>query len=202
METQPAVASVSLQSQMNAFYGNPNLSQETTVAVFHGANTPEVYTSQPIEQPEPQADEFGTASPNPVETYFSQTTEQLEISEQAAALQQQGSEASAPQAAANNAIDEGSAATPPDENQFQAESPQNVAPEINETRPAAPTPEREPANPEPDAVSTLNSPQTSASSSTQAPKNSPLQQSYAQFGDGGPAASRASQPGAIFSAMG
>ncbi len=210
METQPASTSVSLHSQMNAFYGNPNLSQETTAAVFRGAEAPEVYTSE-TPPPKQQAQET-EASPSPVENYFAQTTEQLEISEQGAALQQQqGNEAPVNQAPFSPNEDattlEAQASSPESEvaAQLQAEQPPlNVPSEIGETR--EPNPREQTTRTKPVAVSALNEnptpePQTT-STDNQQPENNLLQQSYGQFGAGGPAASNASQPGKIFSAFG
>jgi hypothetical protein len=211
METQPASANVSMLSQMNAFYGNPNLSQETTTAVFRGAEAPEVYTQETPEAQNQQAQETD-ASPNPVEDYFSQTTEQLEISEQAAALQQQqGNEAPANQVpfGANEGATPPETLAPSPESEVGAplqveQAPQNVPSEIGETKESSPP--TQPPQTEATAVSALNEsptpePQT-ASANNQQPENNPLQQSYGQFGAGGPAASNASQPGAIFSARG
>ncbi|MEA3333592.1 MAG: hypothetical protein U9Q58_08345 [Pseudomonadota bacterium] len=208
MEAPPASTSVSLHSQMNAFYGNPNLSQETTAAVFRGADAPEVYTAEA--PPEPQ--EAGTS---PVEDYFAQTTEQLEISEQATALlQQQGNETpvAQPSVGTNEGVTpapEAQALFPENEvvTQLQVEeAPQNVPSEIGETR--KPSPPIQTENSKPTAVSALNEnptpePQTTSANDKQ-PENTPLQQSYgyAQLGSGPAAASNASQPGALFSALG
>lgn len=210
METQPASANVSMLSQMNAFYGNPNLSQETTTAVFRGAEAPEVYTPETPEPQEQQAQET-EASPSPVENYFNQTTEQLEISEQAAALQQQqGNEAPANQLpfGANEGATPPETLAPSPESEVGAplqveQAPQNVPSEIGETKESSPP--TQPPKTESTTVSTLNEsptpePQT-ASANNQQPENNPLQQSYGQFG-AGPTAGNASQPGTIFSAMG
>ena len=213
MEAQQTNASISQFSRMNAFYGIPNVSQESTTAVERGARAPEVYAPETPELPEPRAAGTGTNPAIPVESFFSQTTEQLEISDQAVALQQQ-QENEAPAAQATYGATDGSTPretqAPSQESGIEAqlqteEGPRNVGQEVEQT----PEPGRplQATNSQPAAASALNEgptpePETTGADNNQQPANNPLQQSYGQFPGGGPAASNASQPGALFNALG
>ena len=108
MEAQQANAGISQLSSMNAFYGIPNTSQETTAAIESGAQAPEVFkpgTRDPIvpeqnQQTEPSGAQETQA--NPVEPFFAQAREQLEISNQAVAMQQQTQQQTQQQNVANS----------------------------------------------------------------------------------------------------
>lgn len=212
METQTENFGISQISRMNAFYGIPNVSQETTAAIEGGAQAPEVYTAPAPEQPEPRAAEAESNPENQVESFFSQTTEQLEISDQAVAMQQSEEGALAAQAAqAYGAVEESttSETQPPIGEgeigvQLQTEEgSQNMRQEVElDPEPNQPTPTEKS---EQAATSFLNEgatpePQT-PDANNQAPANNPLQQSYGQF-PGGPAAGNAGLAGANFSALG
>ncbi len=205
METQTEHIGVSQFSRMNAFYGIPNVSQATSTAIDGGARAPEVYTSpEPPKLPEPQAAEAG---PNPE----NQVTEQLEISDQALAMQRSEEGALTAQAAqAYGAVEEPYTpeTQPPTREgeiggaQLQTEEgPQYMGQEVESTpEPDRPTPT---ANTEATETSFLNEgtapePQT-AGTNNQAPANNPLQQSYGQFA-GGPVAGNTGQLGELFNA--
>ncbi len=196
METQQASAHISALSRMNAFYGIPNLSQETTAAVEQGLPAPEVYTPEK-NQPAPAPED--TSAENAAESFFTEATEQVEISDQAQALQQQAQQALAEPAAAGNAAGE----------ETQPESPMEspAAEQLNSPNAgAAPTngPNKAPA-----AASALN-----AEAPPSAPENNaaalPPEGAYAAEQPGplnqpaaGPGANpNAGQPGALFSALG
>ncbi|MEA3348685.1 MAG: hypothetical protein U9Q39_06465 [Pseudomonadota bacterium] len=209
METQTENFGISQFSRMNAFYGIPNVSQETSAAIDGGARAPEVYTTpEPPELPEPRAAEAGSNPENQVESFFSQTTEQLEISDQAVAMQQSEEGALAAQAAQTyGAIEESttSETQPPAREgevgaQLQTEEPPpDMRQEIDlNPEPNRPTPA---VNSEPAATSFLNEGAAPEPQTPEANANNPLQQSYGQF-PGGPAAGNADQAGAIFSALG
>ncbi|MCK5680270.1 hypothetical protein KAI46_05610 [bacterium] len=224
METQETSMQVSLLSRMNAFYGIPNTSQATSAAVERGAQAPEVYTPEEVETPNPQPTERAeeNSAPSPVENYFAEPTEQVEISNQAVALQQSQSEDADPAAPATYAAtpeaqedsapevaafaNAGEAGTPTGVN--QPEVPGETAPSVAE----AETP-RQTNNQEPAAVSALNAePATAQANPIEAPDQGPIQPQagYTQFdsGFGGGAAQAASggnsnavEPGALFSAI-
>lgn len=199
METAQVDAHVSLLSRMNAFYGIPNLSQETTAAVHQGAPAPEVYTPENNQPPQATTAETNGATARPVESFFTEATEQVEISDQALALQQQGQAASEP---------------------AQAESATGTTPATGETQPESST--SSPANTlnsEPEPASGFNNespPATSAlNAEAPAPLDSNITAAQPANGDNGqsvqvnaPVAagtgytSNAGDPGALFSALG
>lgn len=103
MESQPVDAHVSLFSRMNAFYGIPNQSQETTAAVQQGAQAPEVYSPEEARLPQTPEDNGGETT-SPVENFFTEATEQVEISSQAVALQEQAQTVNEPAATPDSAV--------------------------------------------------------------------------------------------------
>ncbi len=212
METQQTNAGISQLSSMNAFYGIPNVSQETRAALENGAQAPEVYTPGSRESitPEPTQETASDPAPaNPVEAYFAQTTEQLELSDRAVAMQQQqqgNTSPQVPQQATYNEPPPASALEATPEPQTQLPETQNsTQPEIVEnmgTNQSQPT-----TAPEPTAATALNTepiaePQSTGIENNQSGSgaNNQLQASYGQFSDSGPAASNASQPGSLLSA--
>ena len=212
METQMENAGISQFSRMNAFYGNPNISQATSAAIDRGAQPPEVYTreaqeaSEALEASEPQVTETETEPTQeiPLEAPFSQTTEQLEISDQAVAMQQSEEGALVAQAAqAYGAFEETGAREDAIAAQLQtAEEPQNIMPEVEQpSEPNQPTSE----NPRETPASALNesvAPEPLATgANNQAPSGNTFQQSYGQFA-GLPTANSAVQTGSTFSALG
>ncbi len=192
METQSMNARVSLMSRMNAFYGIPNLSQETTAAIEQGMPAPKVYSPDETEAPATQTTEVNDeTSASPAENFFAATTDQVEISAQAADLQQNQ----------NNG----------ENSKTVLSSADTGASESLTTRTAQPSFARSSIEP---AVSSLNSATLETNSATQQPQltdgSSAQMISYEQsnLSSGGTAAqavggnANASQPGAIFSAIG
>jgi|GEM_PF-2748894 len=197
METQQVDAHVSLLSRMNAFYGIPNQSQETTAAVQQGAPAPEVYSPEEAQLPQATADANGETT-SPVESFFTEATEQVEISNQAVALQQQAQTVNEPTQA------DSSVNTPQATGENQ---PEPATPPVNSpnSSPATATgSNNEPAA----AISALNTETAAPLDNSRAavqPANGHNGQSVqanapvaAEAGNG----SNAVQPGALFSALG
>ncbi len=197
MEIQEVDARISLFSQMNAFYGIPNLSQETTAAVHQGARAPEVYSSEAAQLQPP------TENANPVEL-TPPPTEQVDISNQAVDLQQQAQ-------AENETTPADTAPTTQATGETQPE-PQVAA--LTSDRPDAGSETQQTGNNKPAAASTLNA-ETPATAplddnrttsqqiigySDQTDTNLGGNQATQALGAGGNA--NASQPGALFSALG
>lgn len=203
---------------MNAFYGNPNLSPETEAAIEKGARAPEVYSpnaNEPVAPEQNRAAETRQAqNNNPAEAFFSQTTEQIDISSQAVALQQQQQQQQVQQQqqqrTANSPAETGG--TPEPSANVRPPAPREAsganaagAGQNQAANQAQATPRAEPraasglnSEPRPPLQpegTNINQPQTNAAFN-------PLQNGYAQFGNGPGAASNASQPGALLSAMG
>jgi len=98
MESQVAASSgISQLSRMNAFYGIPNLSQETAQAVQQGAvPPPEVYTpGENLRTTENQGPESDSPNNGQAANPIFQNSDSLSISDQAARLQQQAQQQSA-----------------------------------------------------------------------------------------------------------
>ncbi len=213
MEAQQTNSNISLLSSMNAFYGIPNTSQETAAAIDRGVPAPEVYSPgsrEPIVPEQTPETATNPAPTTPAETYFSQATEQLEISDQAVAmqLQQQQQENNNPAipVAADNGTPAPEAQGTDIEPQLQVEPGSNNSGQRVEQNMAPNQPQPNTAT-EPTAVTGLNDgpmtqTQNTGRENSQQPANSLLQTSYAQFSGSGPAASSASQPGNRLSAMG
>ncbi len=206
MEAQPANPGISQLSSMNAFYGSPITSPETTVAIEHGAQAPEVYklgSQEPIvpeqtEEPNPE-----TAQASPLETYFNQATEQLNLSEEAVAMQQQTNTDQGAQQATDTVSQAATAPETETSQQVQAPEPQNIRQAENygnitasQLQPSA-TSERTTAA-TPLNTETMPEQPTSGTENNQSGANSPPLATYGS----GPAASNASQAGNLFSARG
>jgi len=194
METQPVNAHISTLSRMNAFYGIPNLSQETTAAVDQGAPAPEVYSPKEA-QPQQAPEDTNTGTGSATESFFTTATEQVEISDQAMALQQQSQALAEPVSSGNSAAGE-----------TQPESPATELEQLNsQNAGSAPTTG---SNNTPTPTSALNaetspSPLEDSAAAVQpgsgyAEQPGPINQ-LATGPGGNP---NAGQPGALFSALG
>jgi len=187
METQQVDAHVSLLSRMNAFYGIPNLSQETTAAVEQGAPAPEVYSPEEAQLPQATENTNGEIT-SPAESFFTEATEQVEISNQAVALQQQA------QAVNELSQTDSAAAT--------TSATEETQPETAATTPAAGS------NNESAAASSLNTERpvpldnSSAAAQPASGYNDQSGQVNPTVAAGDSYSSNAVQPGALFSALG
>ncbi len=188
METQQVNAQVSLLSKMNAFYGIPNQSQETAIAVQQGAPAPEVYSSKDNQPPQTTTEDKSGATTSPVESFFTEATEQVEISNQAVVLQQQ-----------SQAVNEPTA---------QSDSTANTPPETAATTtPASNNPNSGPApasgnNNGPAATSALNTEAPAPTDNNEAANALSDQANAPVAATGAGYNSNAVQPGALFSALG
>ena len=185
METQPVNAHISTLSRMNAFYGIPNLSQETTAAVDQGAPAPEVYSPEET-QPQPAPEDTNTGTGSAAESFFTAATEQVEISDQAMALQQQSQALAEPVSAGNSAGGE-----------TQPESP--AAELLNSPNAGSNN------TPAPTSASNANEASPLENSAAAAQPGSDYAELPGQINQPatGPGAdSNAGQPGALFSALG
>ncbi len=192
METQQVNAHISTLSRMNAFYGIPNLSQETAAAVDQGAPAPEVYSPKEA-QPQQAPTDTNTGTDNAAESFFTEATEQVEISDQAVALQQQSQALAEPGSAGNPAGGETQPESPATEllNSPNAES----APTIGNNNTPAPT----------SALNAEASPSLRENNATAVqPDNGYAEQSgqIIQPATGPGGNPNAGQPGALFSALG
>lgn len=208
METQQANPNISQLSSMNAFYGIPNLSQETTAAIERGAQAPEVYTpgSREAITPEPsQQTEASGPQQNPLEAYMAQATEQLDISIQAQAMQQEAQQQNGVNDNAPVPTDSPDNSQPPfnSDSLTQLREGVNRAENAPEQRVDSTTPpQASTTTTEPPAMTPLNSEAAAAPENNQPAADNPPPANYGQFSGSGPEASRASQPGNLFSAMG
>ena len=199
METQSANAHVSLLSRMNAFYGIPNLSPETTAAVNQGAPAPEVYSPE-VAQPAPTPQETNQETNSPIESFFTKATEQVEISSQAIDLQQQSQVVNELTAAGNSPE-----STTPATAEAQPESPltsplnspdSGSVPATGNNAPAATSA----LNAETPAPAALDNVATATAQPETGYGNQPGPANQPAAGPG--ANSNAGQPGALFSALG
>jgi len=192
MEIQQVDAHVSLLSRMNAFYGIPNLSPETTAAVQQGAPAPEVYSPEDNQLPQATEDTNGKTN-NPIESFFTEATEQVEISDQAVALQRQ------------NQATQADSAAPQATGETQPESTTTIPVYSPNSGPASVT-----GNNNEPTTSVLNAetpaPLDSNRANTTQPANGDNGQSgqatNASIATGAGYSSNAVQPGALFSALG
>lgn len=197
METLANNPKISLISRMNAFYGIPNMSIETSMAIDQGMQPPEVYSSKAREEQETLQRGSGNEN-SPQSDFYSQATDIVEISRQASSLQQQDSTSPILFQDNNSPL---TAAYQPEANQpsssvYNSERPitgsvRNINTEDNQ----------------PTAASSLNGGMQTTGSDRQDLLQSPLRAAsqypliIAGLGEDS-ATSISSQPGAIFSALG
>ena len=207
MEVQQTNPKISLLSSMNAFYGIPNTSQETATAIERGVPAPEVYTPK---KPEPQQTP-DSAQTSPVDDFFSLTSERLEISDQAAALQQQANAPETATSLANRTTSSETEASTPGNNietrlrveERSANTGERIDRDMTPSRPLATT------NTGPTAATALNAepstePQTSEedTDNMQKPTVNYSQTSYGPFPGSTPMANSAGQPGNFLNTIG
>ncbi|HDS16015.1 MAG TPA: hypothetical protein ENN66_05295 [Proteobacteria bacterium] len=206
METLANNPKISLLSRMNAFYGIPNMSIETSMAIDQGMQAPEVYFSKA--RAEQATLQRGPENDNSrLSDLDSQITEIIEISRQAASLQQQ-----------NSTLNQTLPTAPQDHKSpqpttaYQAEANQTSSSvyslkQLTDTGSARNSLQLNTEDKQPTAASSLNGETQTAASDRKNLLQSSLRSASPYPGimaglGGGSATSNSSQPGAIFSALG
>lgn len=89
MESQELSLSLSPKTKMMLLNGEQGMSIESKQAVLQGLQIPPIYSNVQSQQETAQSKNEQGGSPSPVEEYFSQVGENVQISDQAAAMQTQ-----------------------------------------------------------------------------------------------------------------